>query len=273
MAAFQRNTDEYILYFIKSGQLDIQENGHRYTLTKGDILLLEPNLNHEGFEKHECDYYYVHFDHPEIRRRTNLDAAAVARHFLFDDGSAQSAEDNDTCYLPKYSTLTNKSSLHYAFHAMDEMVNLYRRKNYNRSLTALKMSELFIEISREYLLNQLQNDSSKNTKSFMKVHALLDYIHQNYAQKIIGSDIEREFECNYDYMNRVFSKVTGHTITQYVNLVRIDHAKELIEATHLSIGEIGYLTGLNDPYYFSKVFKKYTGLSPSQYYKKIRERG
>jgi YesN/AraC family two-component response regulator len=268
---FKRNIDEYVLYFIKSGKLHIEENGSRYTLGRGDMFVLEPNLDHEGFDKHECDYYYVHFAHPQMSWRDVKDTAALARRYLFEDGSAHSIQDSNTCYLPKFSTLANKTSLHYTFHAMDEMLNLYQRKNYNRSLTALKLSELFINLSRENLLNQLQKESSKKTKSFIKVHALLDHIHQNYSQKIMGSEIEQRFECNYDYMNRIFNKVTGHTITQYVNLIRIDHAKELIEATHLSIGEIGYLTGLNDPYYFSKVFKKYTGLSPTQYYKKIRE--
>lgn len=57
---------------------------------------------------------------------------------------------------------------------------------------------------------------------------------------------------------------------RYVNLIRINHAKELIEATHLSFGEIGYLTGLDDPYHFSKLFKKYAGVSPTQYYKRHR---
>lgn len=119
-------------------------------------------------------------------------------------------------------------------------------------------------------MNALQADPRNNSKSFIKVHALLDYIHQNYAGKITSSDIEQEFDCNYDYINRVFSKFTGHSIMRYVNLIRINHAKELIEATHLSFGEIGYLTGLDDPYHFSKLFKKYAGVSPTQYYKRHR---
>ncbi|WP_236013480.1 AraC family ligand binding domain-containing protein, partial [Paenibacillus glycanilyticus] len=62
---FKRNVDEYILYIIKSGELHIEENGERYVLRKGDVFMLEPNLDHEGFEKHVCDYYYIHFKHPE----------------------------------------------------------------------------------------------------------------------------------------------------------------------------------------------------------------
>ena len=121
-------------------------------------------------------------------------------------------------------------------------------------MTALKFMEMLIELSRESLFDELEKNSP-HTKSYMKVHALLDYIHEHYAEKIISSDIEQRFECNYDYINRVFAKLTGHTIMRYVNQVRINHAKELIEATHLSFGEIGYLTGLDDPFYFSKVFK------------------
>ena len=44
-------------------------------------------------------------------------------------------------------------------------------------------------------------------------------------------------------------------------------AKELIETTPINFSEIGYLVGIDDPYYFSKLFKKYTGMTPTQYYK------
>ncbi|WP_372661612.1 helix-turn-helix transcriptional regulator [Cohnella sp.] len=274
---FKRNLNEYVLYFIKSGELHLQENGCSFILKRGDIFILEPFLDHEGTEKHVCDYYYIHFEHPDIQSLQIEDLLPLAKSFILEDNQTAKESDfdnmqnNDTCYFPKYYTLTNKNSLHQTFHAMNEMLQLYKRKHYNRSLTALKFSELLIEVSRDNLMNKLQGNNRKNTKSFKKVHALLDYIHQYYTRKITSIDIERELECNYDYLNRVFNEVTGHTITRYINLVRINHAKELIEATHLSIGEIGYLTGLEDPFYFSKVFKKYVGLSPIQYDKKIRE--
>jgi YesN/AraC family two-component response regulator len=270
---FKRNTDEYILYIIKSGELHIQENGVPHVLKKGDIFMLEPNLDHEGTQKQKCDYYYIHFVHPNIKHRSVDDIRTIAERSILEGALYDSQEDSSFCFFPKRFTLTDKTTLHQVLHNMNEILKLYRRKYYNRSLTALKFSELLVEISREYLESELQKDRGSNTKSYMKVHELLDYIHQNYTKKITSAEIEQNFECNYDYINRIFNKITGYTITRYVNMVRIQHAKELIEATHLSIGEIGYLTGLEDPYYFSKVFKKYTGRSPIQYYKKMKDDG
>ncbi|WP_410512014.1 AraC family transcriptional regulator [Paenibacillus sp. BR2-3] len=269
---FKRNTNEHVLYFIKSGELHMQENGVSYVLKKGDIFMLEPNLDHEGTAPHVCDYYYIHFEHPDIQSSNPADLLTLAKEFILEGQTSYDAPYSSVCHFPKRYTLSDKKSLHQTLHAMNEMLQLYKRKHFNRSLTALKFSELLIEVSREYVIHELQQHTGNNTKSVVKVHALLDYIHGHYASKITSADIEQEFECNYDYINRIFTKVTGHPIMRYVNVVRINHAKELIEATHLSFSEIGYLTGLNDPFYFSKVFKKFVGLSPIQYYKEIRKK-
>ncbi|MHB1393051.1 MAG: AraC family ligand binding domain-containing protein [Clostridia bacterium] len=49
---FKRLTDEYLLYFIKNGELHMEENGIRYTLKRGDFFLLQPGLIHSGFNRH-----------------------------------------------------------------------------------------------------------------------------------------------------------------------------------------------------------------------------
>jgi len=268
---FKRNTHEYILYFIKKGELHIRENGIPYILRKGDLLVLEPHVDHEGIEKHTCDYYYIHFEHPCIEAVPEHPLSLLAEQWIMTNSQAPGGGNGSRkLYFPKNCALTQKKSLHHMLHALGEMLQLYRRKQFNRTMTALKFMEMLIELSRHSLFDELEQNSPY-TKTYMKVHALLDYIHEHYAEKITSADIEQRFECNYDYMNRVFAKLTGHTIMRYVNQVRINHAKELIEATHLSFGEIGYLTGLDDPFYFSKVFRKYVGISPNQYYKQVHE--
>lgn len=267
---FKRNINEYVLYFIKSGELHIREDGVPHVLKRGDLFVLEPNLDVVGTERHTCDYYYIHFQHPDIRPSHPSDLTTLARTFLLEEQAHPDAPGANLCHFPKAHSFSEKKSLLPLLHSCQELVQLYRRRPYNRSMAALKFAELLMGMSREFLLDQLRQQAGSNTKAFVKVHALLDYIHQNYARKITSADIERELEGNYDYINRVFAKVTGYPIMRYVNLVRISHARELIEATNLSVGEIGYLTGLDDPYHFSKVFKKYAGLSPAQYFKQIR---
>ncbi|WP_334075444.1 MULTISPECIES: AraC family transcriptional regulator [Paenibacillus] len=268
---FRRTTSEHILYVVKSGELHLRENGVSYCLKKGDFLFLEPNLEHEGTEKHVCDYYYIHFEHPDLKAAQVDDLPALARSLMVKEGAEPAVQDPPVCYFPKYYRLPKKN-LPHSFHTLNEMLQLYRRHYFNRGLSALKLTEWLIEISREYFIDTLKSGEKGSSRAVMKVHALLDYIHKHYTGKITSRDIEREFGGNYDYINRIFRRMTGQSIMRYVNQVRINHAKELIEATHLSFSEIGYLSGLEDPFYFSKVFKKYEGISPSQYYKHVRNR-
>ena len=69
------------------------------------------------------------------------------------------------------------------------------------------------------------------------------------------------------YLNKIFKKIMGKTIFVYLNEIRIQHACKLLATTSMKVAAIGYRVGYQDEYYFSKVFKKYTGVSPGQYEK------
>lgn len=80
-----------------------------------------------------------------------------------------------------------------------------------------------------------------------------------------GERLGEEFDGNFDYMNRIFKRVTGQTIFQYLTAVRMEHAKRLIAQTTMHTGVIGQEVGYPDEYYFSKVFKRNVGMSPRAY--------
>ena len=101
---------------------------------------------------------------------------------------------------------------------------------------------------------------------------LLRYVNQNYTRRLTSRDIEEQFEGNFDYLNRTFAALTGSPVFTYINILRINNAKQLIATTDLPFSEIGYLVGVEDRYYFSKLFRKMTGMSPSDYYKEVRSK-
>ena len=271
---FPRLADDYMLYFIKEGELYMEEAGKRYALRKGDCFILQPGLIHSGYKAACCDYFYFHFKHSDFATiDKSLDQlilesdkgrnSSLAQSFV-QDGKAHSAK----CYLPKHYSVSSSKLLAYLLYMLKEAVDDYNKKDeYYNCLTACKLAELIIRISREFAYLNLNKSESSYPKSYMKCQALLDYLNNEYQKRIDSHDIQRRFESNSAYLNRVFKRLTGHSIRDYLNMVRIKKAIELIESTDINFSEIGYLVGIEDPYYFSKIFKKYTGLSPMQYKK------
>ena len=98
-----------------------------------------------------------------------------------------------------------------------------------------------------------------------KINELCAYLDTHYAEKITGSSIEAEMGMNFDYLNRTFRRVTGKTVFQYLNRVRINRVKELLKTTDMKLAEIAALTGFSDEFYLSRQLKKATGVAPILY--------
>ena len=101
----------------------------------------------------------------------------------------------------------------------------------------------------------------------MAVDSLIRYLNAHYTENITSDQISERFEMNFDYLNRVFSSVTGSTIFYYINMLRISNAKQLITTTNLTFAEVAYLVGIEDRYYFTRLFKRYVGMTPTEYYR------
>ena len=106
----------------------------------------------------------------------------------------------------------------------------------------------------------------------MILEKLLRYVNQNYTRRLTSRDIEEQFEGNFANLNRPFAALTGSPVFTYIKILRINNANPLIATPDLPFSEIGYRGGVEDRYYFSKLFRKMTGMSPSDYYKEVRSK-
>lgn len=270
-----RKPDEYILYVMKKGTLYLSEGGRDYALGEGDIILLDPDFVHRGIRASNCEYYYVHFRHPQFRR-LQADSGFLQNGMRLRSESLQEDRGSFGRYrdswlrFPKMLHMrTGKSYLTVVSlleSAMERNVN--QMENY-KVACACRIMEAFVEIAREAVSAGILEVMPEIPDSSRKVHELLNYLNANYREHITGSLIEEKFSCNFDYLNRVFRKNIGKTIFVYLNETRIHHAQELLATTSMKVSAIGYRVGFHDESYFSKVFKKYAGVSPAQYEKMV----
>jgi len=97
------------------------------------------------------------------------------------------------------------------------------------------------------------------------LHQIVDYVRTHYAERITLTDVARHVWLSPSYLSSVFSEEMGMSFTAYVQTVRIGKSKELLQATHMSVADIASETGFTDQSYFTKVFARSTGVSPTQF--------
>ena len=91
------------------------------------------------------------------------------------------------------------------------------------------------------------------------------YIHSHYSEKLTLADVAEHLNISSGHLSNTFKKFTGVTISDYIATIKIDHAKELIDTHQYLMYEMSDMLGFENPYYFSKVFKKVTGIAPREY--------
>lgn len=104
---------------------------------------------------------------------------------------------------------------------------------------------------------------SENTSDLWR--KILDYIENNYAKKIQAKDVCADLYISQRTLYNIAKANTGETFFEYLTRFRIEKAKHLLLASSMSIPEIADNIGLRDHYYFNKVFKKHTGVTPYKY--------
>ncbi len=272
---FERIVPEYILYLMIEGKMNLEENGKVYRLSRGDYLLLEPGLPHRGLEAQPCEYYYVHFKHDGIQPVSGgagelANAVMEKRHRSFMSyGLSETLPTDTMTYLPKTGTLSQggKSGIYPQLLELG-ISEYYRRLEQYRPALSNLIGLVLLEISREFVTLANSSDAdSQYTRSMSKTVELVHYLQSNCNKKITSKNIEEELEVTFDHLNRTFKRMYGQTIFSYLNQIRVNHAKDLIGQTNLLTSEIAYLVGFEDNSYFSKYFKRHTGMTPSQYWK------
>ncbi len=159
------------------------------------------------------------------------------------------------------------------FFESGDRYNFLDRDDYMKTVLDFKSYE---ELKEWYIRKTAENVRKIAEKEDEKINTTIKdakaFIDKNYGRDITLEDVSREVFVSPYYLSKLFKDITGSNYIEYITNKRVNAAKKLLKNESLSIKEICAKVGYGDPNYFSRLFKKVEGVTPTEYREKgIRE--
>ena len=223
----------HAIVFMEFGSISYDIDNKTIRLEKGDILLLKKG---EAYNAYNSDgpgvpyaFYIVYFD----------------------------IEGDELPYFKRITKVTHYEKFLDLF-SKGHNIGEKRIIAYKLALKSI-LNDIFCNLYKEYY-------SSKTTEpSFLYMEKAKKYIDSNYKEKININILAEISGFSRAHFKRLFSKYYNITPSEYITMVRIEHAKSMLESDIFTLKEIASQCGFYDEYYFSKVFQKIVGCSPKKY--------
>jgi len=152
-------------------------------------------------------------------------------------------------------------------------ITAYDRFDYAIEAMHIKAFDYLLKPWKEERLCELINTAIENVRSMQKTDSIVhsqkdvikDYIDRNYKKDISAKDVAGILGYSDVYFSKVFKQLFDDNFINYLTKIRIDRAKVLLKDVSFNIKEVGKSVGYADSNYFTKVFKRSVGMSPSEY--------
>jgi AraC-like DNA-binding protein len=254
--AFHKHDRVEIMYVIK-GQCSVETIENIFHMTKGDFILLDANVLHR-----------LLVDAENLCRMLNIE-------FVFKDKQnpcPSMAELRSA--IPSFDKFLHAAAQYVLLKDTDDIYNALKslileldKNQQDGIMVHLLLSQIIIRISR--LAEEETCYHASPTSAYIR--KALSFMHQHYDKDIQIEDIAKNLNIHPSYFHRIFKGHTGLTPIEYLTRLRLEKAKMLLARTDIPIIEISGYIGINSRQYFTFLFKKYTGTTPSRYRNSINK--
>lgn len=228
----RKHMGHHYLGYIIEGSLYFTSEGKSYELKKGDLLFLNKNVDYHS-KSRELPFSFISVEF-EIYED---------EHFNF--------------HFEKIIHLNNPEKVHAI------MEDLYSAWQDKRAGSLLRQ-----KIHMYRLLDCILNENSRLNESYeyKKIKKAVDYMEKSFLEEYTDIKMLADMcEISTSRFTRIFKNIFATTPTKYMNSLRIERAKKLLAETELQITIVSEMSGFSSTYYFSRLFKQTTGVSPLKY--------
>ena len=164
-----------------------------------------------------------------------------------------------------YIVMSAYNDFEYARTALRLGVSDYILKPVKKEELEKVLKMLLQQKEKEDLPTDLPENHMQQKESKSVVEDIMEYIQKHYYENINVSELAEIYYLNDTYLSTLFKEKTGWTLKSYLESVRIEKAKSMLKSRDYTIAYVASAVGYTDPNYFSKVFKRYTDLTPRQF--------
>ena len=239
-----RGRVDYQILYVASGKAHFCFNGVEQIVPAGNMVLYRP--------REEQRYYYYGTDHTEVYwvHFTGTDAQKILRKYGIADD---------------VHVIRTGTSLEYKRIFLQMIQELKLCKEDYEELLVNYLQQLLIMIHRL----SVKKPHEKSQFLIEEIDSAVRYFHENYHKPISIEGYAASHHMSVSWFIRSFKEYTDSTPTQYILSLRISNAQALLESTTYNITEISSIVGYDNPLYFSRLFKKQCGMSPSEFRKQL----
>ncbi|KAF1298478.1 AraC family transcriptional regulator [Enterococcus sp. JM4C] len=252
---------ELEILYITSGRMEVIIEGNHFIATEGDILLVPPNLLHGAinYQQSACAFFAIVFDSFFI----NSHLSDLIQQSYFDPILNYTTQHivHATSELENIDLLQTHAS---------ELIESFAIKKPYFELTIKAHLLLFFQQlyeAKDTLFHFERGVEQKDDLTSYKCKKVLLYLEENYKNHISLEDISNHIGFSREHFCRFFKQNFQLSFFTYLNSMRVKKAEYLLINTQLKIIDIALESGFENSNYFTTVFKKETGLTPTAYRK------
>jgi len=236
----------YVIGFIENGKRYLSCKNKEYTIETGDLILFNPNDNHtcQQIDGRSLDYRCINIQ-PEIMSEIVYEITGKK-------------------YLPYFNQqVIFQSDLISSLSELHLMI-MKEEQDFKKEQVLFFLIRQLIEEYTELAL------SIEISEPSVEIKTICEFLEENYTKNITLDNLSDLTGLSKYYLLRSFTKQKGISLYSYLETVRINKAKKLLEKCIPPI-EVALQTGFNDQSHFSNFFKKFIGLTPKQYMNIFKE--